>query len=217
VTAPKGAEFGRTEVIYLSVTGPTRDAAVERTKAVCDQLETHLADLRQARATSLIGEFAKAVELAKADLDVATESLESMERQVGSDLGELRSLNDAGAGDSNLWRGLNQVKIEQRRARSTVQDRLQLGELLEKAKQNPDELLATPSRLLESQPGLRRLKEGLVDAQLRTASLRGRLARTTPPSWRQSAASKQSARGSMPKSPPHSGALKQIYKLANVN
>ena len=127
VTAPKGAEFGRTEVIYLSVTGGSRADAIARTTAVCDQLEMHMGDLRQARAASVIGELARSVELAQADLDVATERLETMERQVGSDLGELRSLNDAGAGDSNLRRALNQVKVEQRQARSTVQDRLQLG------------------------------------------------------------------------------------------
>jgi len=180
VTAPQGAEFGRTEVIYLSVTGPTRDAAIQRAKAVCDQLEIHLGELRKTRAASVIGEFARSLELAQADLDLATESLEKIERQVGSDLGELRSLNDSGAGDSNLRRALNQVKVELRQARATVQDNLQLRELLNKAKRNPDELLATPGRLLESQPALRRLKEGLVDAQLRTASLLGRMSKDHP-------------------------------------
>jgi uncharacterized protein involved in exopolysaccharide biosynthesis len=45
--------------------------------------------------------------------------------------------------------------------------------LLHAARQDETQLLATSSRVLELQPSLRRLKEGLVDAQLRTAALRG--------------------------------------------
>ena len=40
--------------------------------------------------------------------------------------------------------------------------------------------MATPNRLLDSQPALRRLKEGLVDAQLKSADLVGRLAEEHP-------------------------------------
>ena len=48
-------------------------------------------------------------------------------------------------------------------------------EILLAASQDPETLVATPNRLLESQPGLHRLKEGLVDAQLRVASLMGKM------------------------------------------
>ena len=41
-------------------------------------------------------------------------------------------------------------------------------------------MVATPNQLLESQPALRRLKEGLVDAQLRTAQLAGKLSDDHP-------------------------------------
>ena len=128
----------------------------------------------------MIGELERALELAQSDLDQSTQRLEDMERQVGSDLGELRILNDSGAGDSNLRRSLNQVKSELRQARSVIQDNLQLRDLLAKASTNPDELLATPSRLLEAQPGLRRLKDGLVDAQLDTSKLLGRMSKDHP-------------------------------------
>ncbi|MDP6057570.1 MAG: hypothetical protein QGH33_01705, partial [Pirellulaceae bacterium] len=113
----------------------------------------------------------ESLRLATHELNDATERLETMEREVGNDLGELRSLNESGAGSSNLRAALNEVKTELRQATSAMEANQQLHDLLVRAQDDANELLATPSRLLESQPSLRRLKEGLVDAQLRTAEL----------------------------------------------
>jgi uncharacterized protein involved in exopolysaccharide biosynthesis len=46
-----------------------------------------------------------------------------------------------------------------------------LEELLEAAIDDPTRLVATPGLLLQSQPALQHLKEGLIDAQLRTAEV----------------------------------------------
>ena len=52
--------------------------------------------------------------------------------------------------------------------------------MLEEAQADSARLIAAPSRLLESQPALRRLKDGLVDAQIRTATLQGRMSAEHP-------------------------------------
>jgi len=175
ISAPKGAEFGRTEVMYVSVDGHSSQDAHDRNVALCDQVQTQLADLRNAKAESVIVELEESLRLATVELNGATERLEAMEREVGNDLGELRSLNESGAGTSNLRSALNEVKTELRQATSAMEANQQLHDLLVRAQDDANELLATPSRLLESQPGLRRLKDGLVDAQLRTAELRGKM------------------------------------------
>ncbi len=175
VRAPKGAEFGRTEVIYLSVGGPTRQAAIERNAALCEQIQDELAQLRNAKATSVIVELEESLRLANQEWNAATDRLEAMERTIGNDLGELRSLNESGAGNSNLRSALNEVDAELRQTTSDMEANQQLHALLERAQDDPEELLATPERLLEAQPGLERLKDGLVDAQLRTAALRGKM------------------------------------------
>lgn len=180
VSAPRGAEFGRTEILLLSVTGRTPAEAIARTKVLCDELEKHLGDLRDAKARSIVGELEQTLRLAQIDLDEATARLEQIERDVGTDLGELRVLNELGSGDGNLRTGLNQIKTELRLAETNRESLQQLRDLLNSASQNPDKLLATPSRLLDAQPALKRLKEGLVDAQLRSASLRGRLSDVHP-------------------------------------
>jgi uncharacterized protein involved in exopolysaccharide biosynthesis len=175
VSAPKGSEFGTTEVIYLTVNGPSRERAIQQTAAVCDQLEKRLSDLRNAKAASVIAEFENTLAIALEDQEQATARLERMEVEVGSDLGELRILNDYGSGDSNLRAALNQIKAELRQAASAHEAMRQMHELLLAARDDPDQLLTTPARLLQSQPTLGRLREGLVDSQLRTATLRGRM------------------------------------------
>ena len=175
IGAPKGSELGTTEVLYLSVKGPTPAEAIARTTAICDQLEHHLGKLRNARAGSVTTELDQTLKMALADLQQATDALSTMEREVGGDLAELRVLNQSGTGEGNLRSALNQVKTEIRQRQSEVESHQELIQVLVAAKQNPDELLAMPSSMFTSQPALKRLKDGLVDAQLRTSDLKGKM------------------------------------------
>ncbi len=175
INAPKGAEFGRTEVIYLSVKADTREAALQLTDAVCTQLGLRLQELRRRKAQSVISELEKTVHLTQLDLAAASKKLSAIESEVGSDLGELRILNDTGAGDSNLRLALNEIKNELRQAVARQQDYEQLRQILTTAIADPSQIVAAPNQLLNTLPTLRRLKTGLVDAQLRTAQLLGKM------------------------------------------
>ncbi len=172
---PKGAEFGRTEVFYLRVKSTSRQRAIDLTDAVCHQLETSFRGLRNEQAQSMIHELEKTVRIAQDDLTDSTRRLNDLERHVGSDLGELRILSEAASGDSALRRTNTEIRAELRQARAARQSQEELLGLLEKAQQDPRSLTSTPSQLLDSQPALKRLKEGLIDAQLRSAELQGRM------------------------------------------
>ena len=102
LTAPKGAEFGQTEVIYLQVKGGSVDQAVQRVKALTRHVQLHLSELRNRRTESVIRELTERLKLTQENLDESTRILETMEREVGSDLGELRTLSQTGTGESNL-------------------------------------------------------------------------------------------------------------------
>ena len=121
VMAPKGAEFGQSDVIYVKVKARTEQQAAALNRAVCDQLVKRLQTLRNHRAESVIQELQERLKLTQANLDSETLKLETMEKQVGSDLGELRTLNQSGAGESNLRTSLNQIKNEMRTNHSRVQ------------------------------------------------------------------------------------------------
>ncbi len=181
VSAPKGAEFGKTEVFYLSVTGRTPQQAVALNAAVCNQLERRMQQLRDQNAQSVVAELSQKVKLAEHELNDATKDLSALEQALGSDLGEMRTLAEAGAaGDSSLRRLLNQIKVESRQAEANVEEQDQLLQILRGIHDDTDAIAITPNRLLDAQPALRRLKDGLVDAQLRTATLQGTMSNDHP-------------------------------------
>ncbi len=172
---PKGAEFGKTEVFYLKVRDRDRQRAVALASAVCGQLETVMQKVRDAKAQSMIRELQKTVGVAEADLSQSTEKLSGIEREVGSDLAELRLLYQSNSGESALQRSATEIRTELRQVRSAVNSSEQLLVLLKQAQTEPERLVAMPNQLLDSQPALRKLKDGLVEAQLNTAQLQGRM------------------------------------------
>lgn len=180
LTPPKGAEFGKTEVFYLETKDHDRPRATALNRAICDQLLARFQHLRDAKAQSMIHELLKTVHLAKLDLDRSTTRLTAIETEVGSDLAELRALDDAGAGESVIQRTISEIRNELRQIVAAGKAHRQLLSLLEEAREDPGRLMAMPNGLLESQPALRRLKDGLVDAQLKTAALQGMMSDEHP-------------------------------------
>ena len=181
LSPPKGAEFGATEVFYLEVRDHDRGRAIALNQAISAELQAEFQQLRGKKAQSMIAELTKTAAVAKADLNGSIARLSKIERQVGSDLSELRVLNnEATSGDSAIRRTVTEIESELRQARAGRQANEQLLGLLRAAEEDRGRLLATPNRLLESQPSLRRLKDGLSDAQLHTAALLGRMSAEHP-------------------------------------
>ena len=177
---PKGAEFGTTDILYLSVRATDRQRALDLTALISKHLVSQFQKLRGASADSTIEELTKSVVLAQQDSQLATRRLADLEREVGGDLGELRSLLNANSGDSDLRRKVLELENELRQAEIQQRNDEDLLRLLTSAQEDQGRLLATPNRLLESQPALKRLKDGLVDAQLKTAELMGSKAQNHP-------------------------------------
>lgn len=180
ITPPKGAEFGKTEVFYLKVQDENRERAITLTQAVCRQLQNRFAELRESKARSTTDELTKTIRLAQDDLASATRALGAMEENVGRDLSELRILNESPAGDSDLRRTAIELEKELRAYRASQTEGDEFLKLLTEAQVDPGKLLASPSVLLKSQPALGRLKDGLVDAQLRTGQTLGTMSENHP-------------------------------------
>ena len=170
---PKGAEFGKTEVFYLTVRDNDRTRAVALNEAIYDNLRASFQQLRDSKANSMVAELSKTVSLAKADLNESTTRLTATETNVGADLAELRSMQDVGSSDSALRRNAEEIRNQLRETKTAEKTNAELLVVLREAQNDPGRLIATPNQLLESQPGLKRLKDGLIDAQLNTAKLLG--------------------------------------------
>jgi succinoglycan biosynthesis transport protein ExoP len=180
LTPPKGAEFGMTEVFYLKVESNDRDRAIALAGAIADQADYRFRQLRDEKAQSMINELGNSVEIAQTDLQESTTQLSKIEIKVGGDLAELRGLSDSVSGDGALAQTGTEIRSEMRQIQANEKNNKQLLSLLKEAKNDAGRLLATPNGLLESQPALRRLKDGLVDAQLQTARLKGNMSNEHP-------------------------------------
>jgi succinoglycan biosynthesis transport protein ExoP len=177
---PKGAEFGKTEVLYLKVRSQDQARALALSTAVVKQLKARFQQLLDERAGSVITELEKAVALAEADLDESTGKLTQLETSVGVDLAELRILHESPADGSGLRREIVDVEYELRSARTDRRGKAELLALLEGALSNPSQVEALPSRLLESHAALSRLSEGLSAARLSTSGLLGKMSEAHP-------------------------------------
>ena len=173
MTPPGGAEFGSTEVAYLNVRAEGKGRAIELVSSLSKQLDARFRSLRNKRAQSMIAELADAERLADKNLAEATEELGAFEAKVGADLTELRMLQTSPSATSVLRQRLVAAENDKRQHDTRKRQDEKLLTLLHDVRKDPHKLIATPNSLLSSQPALRRLKEGLVDAQLAKAQLLG--------------------------------------------
>ncbi|GAB5406959.1 MAG: hypothetical protein Aurels2KO_51900 [Aureliella sp.] len=174
VRAPRGAELGTTEVIYLDITASTPERAKALNSAVCDELEHHMQEVRKVRADGVIAELATAAQSARESLDESTVALRKIEEAAGADLSDLRSLADSVTGTSanrtlldSITSELRKVDVDQRQAEEQLK-------LAESAFEDPDKLLTAPAKVLNDNPGLLKLRDGLSAATIKTSELRGR-------------------------------------------
>lgn len=172
---PKGAEFGKTEVFYLKVRSHDRARSVNLATVIVKELKSRFQQLLDDRAASIIDELEKAVALAETDLEGSTVELTKLEKNVGSDLAELRILNELPSGNSDLRRKVVEVETELRAAKTEHRAQAELLSLLQAAVNDPSRVEALPNRLLGSHATLRRLSEGLSAARLETSELLGRM------------------------------------------
>jgi uncharacterized protein involved in exopolysaccharide biosynthesis len=180
IKAPNGAEFGKTEVFYLLVRHTDRQRALALAEALTNQLERYLQEVRERKADSLVAELTRAADLARADLEAATNRLTELEQAAGNNFAELRLLTDSVGGESHLRSALTSVKDDQRQARLQQASRRQLLDFLKNARLDPSYVLETPSDLLALQPALEQLKRGLTEAELTTARLQGTMTNEHP-------------------------------------
>ncbi|MCU0710645.1 MAG: hypothetical protein MUC43_01205 [Pirellula sp.] len=180
VHAPKGTEFGTTEIIYLDVKSNTKEHSRLLNKALCDALESRLQQVRRARADGVILELLSARDSRRQALTDATEELVEVERAAGSDLTDLRGLTETVGGTSSSRAELEQIKNEIRQSEAARQALLSDRDMLTKASEDPQGFLVAPSSVLNAHPGLKRMREGLADSQIQGAHILGKFTADHP-------------------------------------
>lgn len=164
--APKGSEFGNTDVVYLQVKANSRSRAKAFCDAMFEKLIEQLREVRRVRADSVIAELTHTRELANKNLDEALYRLREIEVSFGADLGELRNLNETIPGDRTSRRSLAETTDELQSAELELEKLKSVYDLLVASSEDPQDLLVSGNDWLASQPSLQRLKEELLEAKL---------------------------------------------------
>ncbi len=179
IRAPRGAELGTTEVIYLDVKENSRDRAVQLTSEICNALEKQLKAVRVELASGVVQELEAAKTVCETSLGEATEELRRMEVEAGADLADLRGLSDSSIGSTNRLM-LDHVRDELRKADLSIKTMTPNVQLARAALDNPSLVLQAADVLSAAHPVVERLREGLSKAAVNTATLEGTFTKNHP-------------------------------------
>jgi uncharacterized protein involved in exopolysaccharide biosynthesis len=165
LSAPNGAELGKTEVIVLNAKGSTRERAREFIELMMDEIIVKTNEVRALRFQSMVGELEQARDSAWASLNESKKRLRQMNETLGPDMGTLGSFSENQSGDGSLQRDRSQVRLEKRAVQSELESATKVLEMLVGARQNPQQIINTSGDLVKYQPSLDILKKELVAAQ----------------------------------------------------
>lgn len=173
IRAPRGAELGTTEVIYLDVKDGSRDRAMKLATEICNALEKQLKAVRVELASGVIQELEAAQSVCQASLSTATEELKKMEVEAGADMADLRGLTDSSIGSTNRLM-LDHVRDELRKADLSIKTMTPNVQLARAALDNPSLVLQAADVLASAHPAVDKLRDGLSKAVVQTATLEGK-------------------------------------------
>lgn len=180
IRSPKGSEFGTTEIFYIDVQDSSKENAVQINTAICDALEKRLQQVRMARYHGIVKELEHSLAIARSQRNEATERLKEIETEVGQDLSDLRGLTDSLSGGGTVKVQIDQWTNEKRQAEIQYRQLKEDISFLEHLQEDPSRVLVAPSTLLNAQPGLKKLCEGLVDSTIHESQLTGRFTSNHP-------------------------------------
>lgn len=175
VRAPQGGEFGDSDIFYLQVEQESPQRAEQFCAALFEALTEQMGRVREVRAASMISELTHARDLARQRLDAAHDQVRQIEINFGSDLVELRNLAEAINGEGANRRAFEETDKELQEAELELDHLLALRDLIQRGLDDPNQLLVSGADLLQQQPSLQRLKDGLIDAQLARSQLSGNM------------------------------------------
>lgn len=174
IIAPNGAEFGKTDVVVLSVKARSRERAKRFADLLASQIELNLRFVRQNQLRSMQTELELSVRQLQREYDLLAQKVKQVELTVGSDLPVLRSLLDRSSSAGDVQRSLEQLRQERRAAENELEVARKQLQLLKAIETDPDQFSVSSSELMTMQPIFKKLREGLTDAELKLMTESGR-------------------------------------------
>ncbi len=173
LSAPNGAEFGKTEAVVLSVKTVDAERSRKFVNLLLDEIDSKLSEVRLLRLGSMRSELEQAGQNALKSLNDSSQRLQDLEKSFGAEITTIRGLNDPqGGGGFDLK--INQIRLEQRQAAAQLASAIKQRELLQQAQRNGGVEFVTSNELLQLQPALQGIMTNLSTAMAQLAIDEGR-------------------------------------------
>ncbi len=174
LSAPNGAEFGKTEVFVLLAKSPSRERARKFVELLLVELDAKLHEVRSDKLKSMQTELRQKLRAAEQGYDEASNALNDLEKELGPDVTAIRSMSANEPTEGSIQKKIQELEAEERAAMDQLETARKQVQLLEFALKHPENVPSTSSELFALQPTLEPLFVGLSTAQLDKATLSGR-------------------------------------------
>lgn len=173
LSAPNGAELGRTEVVVLGTKESTRERSRKFIELLLREIMAKENDVRARRFQSMQVELMRSRDAAEAAFNDATERLREIDQKLGADIGTMIALNDTQPGESPIKREIAAIEAEKRIVESDLEATKNLLDRLKEAQADPEKIVGISRELIQQLPSLEVLKKELITIQAKLATAEG--------------------------------------------
>ena len=182
IRAPKGAEFGKSEIFQVRVIDRDPDRALAVAETFRDVSQKRYKELYLQKAESLTNQAREAADGARAASSAAQRELRRFELKAGSDLHDLRVLAGRQSADVLLKKALVSVQDERQKIEGAVRERQKRLAALQQAVAGMTDatLTAMPTHLFAENDFLQPARTQVTNLTARLATLESRFTRQYP-------------------------------------
>ena len=173
ISAPNGAEFGKTDAIVLTTKDSTRERTRKFIELLSAEIMTQTNRIRSLRFESMESELFQSYQSAETARNDAIDRLDKLDQRLGSDFGFM-SL------EGGQPTGVEAIKSEILRKQDELEKAEAVFAALLKAFENPAEVAQLPSEVLVAQPTLEKTMSKMIDLREQLHLAKGLFANKHP-------------------------------------
>ncbi len=172
LSATNGAEFGKTEVVVLSVQESGLARSMEFIRILLDEVEKQVEEVHRTQLKSMETEAQLAYDTARESLQESLQQLREMEQRLGADSITMATMASVTPGDNSIKAEMLQIQSERRLAETELESLKTSKTILAAAETDPLLVMTTTSDFLLKQTRLIELARSFSEAErvLATAS-----------------------------------------------
>jgi succinoglycan biosynthesis transport protein ExoP len=178
--APKGTDFGSTQIFFIRLRDRDDAHATQLLTAVLEAFRKRYEQLSAEQAQHLVDETTMQVQKSREQLDSAASAFDRCVQTLEGGLGELSSMGGSGGGESELRRSLTQLNERLVPAQADLKVQQAFLKQLRRARADKDEIVNVPGTVIREYPSLEQSVRDLGSARSQMDAVAARLTPENP-------------------------------------